>query len=397
LTNAAREPFPARILTLLGGFVTVGGAERMTFAAFELFRERGSLVHCIVNDWENEAIVAQAEKIGATWSEGSYKYRLRWRNRSFADAARGAFGTIATSRDLMRQVARWKPDVILAPDFEVVLRNAAALAFLRARGLPVVLYLQNAPPPSRRYQRLFRWIIDPLVTNYATASVHSARELEKIGIRASKISYVNNFAPSRGGAEPSVDRDPKKIVFVGQMIPQKGLDILLDAFRIVAAHDPAARLDVVSKKDGWIAPEYSAHRDSILSGVEDDDLRGRVTLMGWRDDVPRLLARAAVHCSPSRPEMHEGMPLVCLEAKVAGTPTVAPAHGPFEELITHRNDGWLCSDLSPASVAAGLRYFLDDPTRARAAGLAARESSSRFSRSEFARRWEAVFAAMTKA
>jgi glycosyltransferase involved in cell wall biosynthesis len=397
MTLPIREPFPGRILTLLGGFVTVGGAERMTFASFELFRERGSLVHCIVNDWENEAIVAQAAKIGATWSEGRYKYRLRWRNRSFAEAARGALATIGTSRDLLRQVSRWKPDVILAPDFEAVLRNAAALTILRARGIAVVMYLQNAPPEGRRYQRLFRWIIDPLITHYATASLHSASELEKIGIRASKISYVNNFPPSRDTAAAEVVRDPKRIVFVGQMIPQKGLDILLDAFAIVASRDPAARLDVVSRKDGWIAPEYSAHRDWILSRIEDDDLRGRVSLMGWRDDVPRIFAGAAVHCSPSRPEMHEGMPLVCLEAKIAGIPTVAPAHGPFEELITHGKDGWLCRDLNASAVAEGLRYFLDDPVRARDAGDAARESSLRFSRPEFARRWEGVFAALKNA
>ena len=92
--------------------------------------------------------------------------------------------------------------------------------------------------------------------------------------------------------------------------------------------------------------------------------------------------------------MHEGMPLVCLEAKDAATPTVAPAAGPFPELITHGVDGWLCSELTAGSLAEGLRYFLAEPERARKAGQAARASSIRFSRSEFDRGWQSVFEAM---
>jgi glycosyltransferase involved in cell wall biosynthesis len=388
------EPFPASVVALLGGFVTVGGAERMTFASLRLFRERGSKVHCIVNDWENEAVVAEAEKIGATWSEGSYRKRLRLRNRSIRQITSGAISTIGTSRGLLKEASQHAPDVIFASDFEAVLRNASALFLLRSRGVRVVMYLQNAPPSSAPYRHLFRWILNPLVTRFVTASGHSASVLAGHGVSPSKISCVNNFAPSRENIAPAAPRDPKKVIFVGQMIPQKGLDVLLDAFASVAAEDTHATLDVVSRIDGWIAPEYAAHRERVLARVKADDLRERVSLLGWRDDVPRLLAAAAVHCAPSRPEMNEGMPLVCLEAKCAGTPSVAPSAGPFPEMITHGVDGWLCNELTAGSLAEGLRYFLDDPVRARKAGDAASSSSGRFSRSEFDRRWQSVFEMM---
>jgi glycosyltransferase involved in cell wall biosynthesis len=379
-----------------GGIVTIGGAERMVFAALGLFRDRGSEVHCIVNDWENEAVAAEAERVGATWSPGSYQRRLRWRNQNPMETVRGAVATMATGADLLKQASRFRPSVIFFSDFETILRNLAALAILKAKGTPVILYLHNSPPHQRPYPALFRRAIDPLVTRYATISRNMENELNAFGIRRSKFSYVNNFVPENPGASETDRRVFKKVVFAGQMIPQKGLDIVLDAFAKVAAEDSEAHLDIAAKIDGWISPRYQGFRAKVLARAGQPDLTGRVTFLGWHSDVPGLLARAGVHCSMSRPEMHEGMPLVCLEAKAAATPSVVPSYGPFKELVTHGIDGWLCDDMSTESVALGLKFFLDDPVRARKAGNAAFESSRKFSQDEFGRGWDSFFANMDR-
>ena len=258
--------FPPQILAISGGFVTIGGAERMVFTSLKLFRDRGSSVHCIVNDWENERVVAEAEAIGATWSEGKYKHRLRWRNQTPANTLRGAIGVLETSADLIRTVERVRPDVIFLSDYETVLRNAAGLAWIRARGIPVVLHLHNSPPTNAEYRFLYRRVIDPLVSRYAIVSPHMEDELVAIGISPAKIHYVNNFVsePEDAGQQPH--RDYKKILFAGQMIPQKGLDILLDAFAIVAAGDSEARLHVASKTDGWNLPPTNPIAPTSLRG-----------------------------------------------------------------------------------------------------------------------------------
>jgi glycosyltransferase involved in cell wall biosynthesis len=374
--------------------VTIGGAEKMVFAALGFFREQGAAVHCLVNDWQNEPVVAEAERIGATWSETPYNLRLRWRNQKPVETLRGITATFSTAADLLKQARRFRPSVIIVSDFEAILRNAVALLIMKRRRVPVVLYLHNSPPPEKPYPALFRRVISPLVTQFVVVSRSMGGDLEAIGISPGKFTYVIKFVAGGSHALPVGDRDPGCIVFAGQMIPQKGLDILLEAFALVVAKHPNATLEIATKTDGWVSPPVVEYRDEVLARAQKPDLSDRVRFLGWHKDVPGLLARAAVHCAPSRPELREGMPLVCLEAKAAATPSVVPNFGPFIELVTDRVDGWLCRGMSPKDVAEGLEYFLSSAERSRAAGVAAFESSARFSRAESERRWLEVFEKM---
>jgi glycosyltransferase involved in cell wall biosynthesis len=116
-----------------------------------------------------------------------------------------------------------------------------------------------------------------------------------------------------------------------------------------------------------------------------------VRLLGVREDVPTLLAAASVHCLPSRPEQKEGFTVATLEAKRAGLPSVVTQCGALPEMIQHKVDGWICSDVTPQEVAAGLSYFLEDTNRARLAGEAARASERAFNHARFSAEWGEVF------
>lgn len=294
-----------------------------------------------------------------------------------------------TSADLLGDYLRHPAPLILASDFGAVVRNAPALAILKVLGVKVILYLQNAPPAGRFYARLFRYVIYPLVTRYVAVSEHSTRELIAFGIPRRKIACVRNFAP--GSPAPArVPKIPGRVAFAGQVIPQKGLDLLLDAIAIVAAMGVEVTLDVAGRVDGWIAPAYKPFRDDLLSRARRDDIEARVALLGWRDDVPEILARAVVHCSPSREEMFEGMPLVCLEAKRAGTPSVVTPTSSFPEMVRHGVNGWVCRGVSAEALAEGLVYFLGDAARAARAAEAAAASSADYSRASFESGWEGV-------
>jgi glycosyltransferase involved in cell wall biosynthesis len=120
------------------------------------------------------------------------------------------------------------------------------------------------------------------------------------------------------------------------------------------------------------------------------DLRGRVQFLGWRDDVPQLMASAAVHCCPSRPEGREGFGLVVVEAKQAGVPSVVTPSGALPELVSHRVDGWVCDEASPEGLARGLAWLLSDREARARAGTAAQASAVRFNRERFASQWSAV-------
>lgn len=116
------------------------------------------------------------------------------------------------------------------------------------------------------------------------------------------------------------DRD-RLLLNVGRIDPQKGQDLLLRAFRALADRHPDARLAIVGSVGRSSATgEFRRHRDRLRSTVEAAGLEERVLFLGWRDDVPRLLAAADVYVQPSR---WEGWPVAVVEAMAAGLPVVA--------------------------------------------------------------------------
>jgi len=383
----ARSAAP-RVIACCSGMVIVSGLERSTFEVLRALRERGAAVHCLVNSWENHRIIALAEEIGASWSTTYHWYQFDRHSRNPIKWLQALWDMFMTSLGLLRDARRFRATHVLVPEFMSVLRNAPALTLLRLLGVSIVLRIGNAPVPSRFYERVWRWAVNPFVDRIVCNSRFAEQGLLAHGIPASKIALIPNTLPTR--VAPALNgnaRDQHKVIYVGQIIPEKGLDLLLDAVALLAARGQDVRLDVVGQIDGWVSPSYTGYRERLRARTGAADLSGRVRFLGWRDDVPALLAAAGVHCCPSRPQMLEGSPLVTLEAKQAGIPSVAFPVGPLPELIAHREDGWICTDVSATALAEGLAYFLTDANRRERAGQAARQSLERFQRRPFTERW----------
>ncbi len=391
--EAARCP---RVLACCGGMVQVAGLERMTFEVLGVLRERGAAVHCVVNTWGNARIVGLAENIGATWSTGYYWYSFARHVRNPLRWIQLGWDVAMTSLGLLRDARRFRPTHVLVPDFVAGLRNAPALAVFRLLGrllgITVIFPLGNAPDPGPFYRKVWRWGIDPFVDRFVCNSVFTTQELLAHGVRADKVSMIYNCPPRRpAGIPASPEPDGGRVIYVGQLIPGKGLDLLLDAVAIVARRRPDVTLDVVGDLEAWEPAAWQGYRAGLLARGAEAGLAGRVRFLGHREDVPALMAGAAVHCFPSRPSIREGFGLVSLEAKEAGIPSVVFATGALPEVIEHGRDGWVCGEATAEALAEGLDYFLGDPGRRAAAGRAARASLERFSRERFAAAWWAVF------
>jgi len=390
LTMAANQGHP-RVLAAFGNMVLVSGVERMSFEVLRTLREQGAAVHCVVNSWESSKVVDRAEALGASWSFGYYYYELR-RRAGPLDRARAAWDVARTSLDLLRDARRFNATHIFAPEFHAVLRSAPALWVLRRFGVRVVLRLGNAPEPGRFYQFLWRNLVDRCVDQYVPNSQFIQHELLAHGIDAAKTRVIYNTVPHRDTEWRLRRPVPGRIIYVGQVIPPKGLDVLLDAVGLVVQqHGFDVTLDVVGAIDGWESPSYDGYREGIRRRARGPDLVKRVRFLGHREDVPALMADASVHCIPSRLEQKEGFTVVTLEAKRAGLPSVVTLSGALPEMVRHGVDGWVCPDVTPAAIAEGLLYFLSDPARARRAGDEALASERAYNRDRFAAAWAEVF------
>lgn len=169
-------------------------------------------------------------------------------------------------------------------------------------------------------------------------------------------------------------REEDYLLFFGRLdVFQKGLDTLIEAFRMLHAERPALRLRIAGRgKDA-----ATVERMVAAAG-----LGGAVTLLGPVSDDQRLdlLAGAALMLMPSR---FEGFGLVAAEAMAAGVPLVASDAGSLPEVVGPPDGGVTVAAGDAAGFAAAARALLDDPARRAALSRTARERARRFT-------WEAV-------
>jgi glycosyltransferase involved in cell wall biosynthesis len=303
-----------------------------------------------------------------------------------------ALEVLRVSADLLRTSWRIRPTHIFLPDYQGVLRNVLALVWLRARGVRIVARLGNAPATGRFYRLLWRYVVSPFVDVFVSNSGFTRRELLAVQIRPEKVQTIPNMAARRTTPwSANGPRVPGRIIFVGQIIPEKGLDVLLEAVALLRGRGLEATLDVVGDMDGWESPGYRGHRAALRERASRADLDGAINFLGWREDVPALMSRASVHCCPSLMAQREAFGNVVLEAKMSGIPSVVTMSGDLPDLVAHQESGWVCSEITPEALAEGMAYFLTRPEALSRAGRAALTSADQYSERRFAAAWSAVF------
>ena len=77
------------------------------------------------------------------------------------------------------------------------------------------------------------------------------------------------------------------------------------------------------------------------------------------------------------PSRQDNLPTTGLEAHACGTPVVAFNTGGLPDIVSDRVTGALAEPFEPASLAAAIRWVLENPSRRRALGAAARERAER--------------------
>lgn len=143
-----------------------------------------------------------------------------------------------------------------------------------------------------------------------------------------------------GPALAELGLEPERyVLFVGRLSPEKGPDVLLDAYRDVAGDRPLVFVGGSSFNDEYVTElRHRATADP------------RIVFAGFRagDDLDELYANAGLVVVPSR---SEGQPLVVLEALARGVPIVATAIPGIAEIVT---DTGAAVDLVPTDDAAAL-------------------------------------------
>ena len=156
------------------------------------------------------------------------------------------------------------------------------------------------------------------------------------------------------------------VVCVSRLSYEKGIDVLLQAWRIVHEQAPQGRLILVGNGLLQSQLERLAEALGIAASVE---------FAGLQRDVVAQLHRGSLAVLPSR---IEGMPNALLEAMACGLACVATRVSGSEDLIQHEVNGLLVESEDYSSMAQALLGLLRDPTTARKYGSAARATIEQY-------------------
>jgi glycosyltransferase involved in cell wall biosynthesis/ubiquinone/menaquinone biosynthesis C-methylase UbiE/uncharacterized protein YbaR (Trm112 family) len=164
---------------------------------------------------------------------------------------------------------------------------------------------------------------------------------------------------SAGGSESKV------IAFLGRISEKKGLDVLVDAFLMIAASDPTARLVVGGPDDEMIG-------HSLAPKVASAGLGSRVDFIGLVGGATKrsLLQNASVLVLPSA---DESFGIVVAEAMAVGCPVIVSPHVAIADLVRRTGAG-MVAERDPEDVARAISVILSKPGVAARMGEAGRRA-----------------------
>ncbi|MBK8014352.1 MAG: glycosyltransferase family 4 protein [Deltaproteobacteria bacterium] len=158
------------------------------------------------------------------------------------------------------------------------------------------------------------------------------------------LSLYRGLDERRSGARTrlGIEPDHEVILFIGNFKPQKDPLTLIQAMHHVAARRPHTTLLMAG--DGELRP-------AVETEIRRLGLEPHVRLLGWREDVPELLAAADVVALSS---LFEGLPRSAIQAIAAGRPFVGTRVDGTTEIIRHGKNGFLVEPRAPAKLGNAL-------------------------------------------
>jgi glycosyltransferase involved in cell wall biosynthesis len=305
-----------------GDFVKTGGMDRANYALADYVSRSGSSVELVTHRAASEL----AERANVSVHRvpkplGSYTLGdplLARAGRRAAAARRAAHGvTILNGGNCVARAVNWVHYVHAAyrPDFERSVSGARR-----------ALYHAHA----RRQERLALRAAELVITN---SEATRRAVIERIGVDEQRVAVVYygldsalfapNDAEERARARNELGfRDRPTVAFVGALGDRrKGFDTVFEAWRTLA-RDPGWDVDLVAAGAG---SELEVWRERAARA----GLAQRIRLLGFRRDVPRILAACDALVSPTR---YEAFGLGVLEALAKAMPAFVSARAGVAEL-----------------------------------------------------------------
>ena len=148
-------------------------------------------------------------------------------------------------------------------------------------------------------------------------------------------------------------RSGPTLLFIGQLTPRKGYDLLVRALPAVLERHPTTHVQIVSGLN-------PADRAAMEAMARELDVLDHIEFLGRVADarLVNLFRAAELYVTPTR---YEGFGLTLLEAMAARAPIVTSDIPVVNEIVRHAENGWLVPYNNPAELAQAIVHLLDNP------------------------------------
>jgi len=195
----------------------------------------------------------------------------------------------------------------------------------------------------------------------ATSHYYADFMSEYLGLPRERVHVIHpglnlkgfDTAPLNAG----VGRAPFTIGYFARICPEKGLHVLVEAFRILKQQSPACRLKI----SGWLGEQNRAYFQNLMDNLGAWGLAGDVEHFETPDHAAKVRFYQSIDVLSVPTTYREPKGLYVLEALASGVPVVQPRHGSFPELIEATGGGLLVRPNDPADLAGALGRLLDNP------------------------------------
>jgi len=341
---------------------TVGGLARHVYDLSRALARLGEVVHvitCPVEETDDYQLVegVHVHRVNqSVLTSGDFIEWVRQLNTAMTGLAAG----------LMR---RETFDLIHAHDWLV---EDAALELCGQFRLPLVAtihateYGRNRGIHNELQQRIhdLEARLSNLATTIICCSEYMAGEITRLfKIPRNKVHVIpNGVDPANLGIPKRLvpgERPPRSgekiVLFIGRLVPEKGVQVLLKAFSLLSGLLPDLNLLV-----GGRGP-YGFYLKEMAEKL---GLDGKVEFLGFLDEADRNkhLKQADVAVFPS---LYEPFGIVALEAMAAQVPVIVSDTGGLREVVDHGIDGYKVPPGRPELLAYYIRGVLENPGLAR--------------------------------
>jgi glycosyltransferase involved in cell wall biosynthesis len=304
---------------------------------------------------------------------GPYKWvhNLGW---AWLDFASAVYATACSMSKIVEVAKQEKPDLIYCN--HMLAKPVGAWVGSQLK-IPVVFHARNVHVHGvgrRFYSFLGRreWTKRIICNSQASAKefqMFSAPKVEVVSNAVDLERFDRNEIAGRLRYEFDLPVDAQVVGYLGRILPKKGIDILLQAFRHIRSRFPKAVLALVGDNDGGLHTNLRAEYEEKIRAW---GMEGQVLFVGFKEDIRPYLVDFDCLVLPSIEPESFGRTLI--EAMALGIPAVATRLGGTVEVIQDGKSGLIVEPGDSLELAGALSLLLSEPHLRREMGKAGRES-----------------------